>query len=147
MLRAVLSLIPLLAASAAPAQGLARCDHPAANARFLKSPAAAAVRDFANGAITLIELDTYGEPTCCAAYLMVIHPVPGEPFPGCTLLTADDRLGYLRTDLAAAAARYDPAMGLIVDLPVATYTGGPGGGAPARVTLVVNQALGTVVAR
>lgn len=133
-----------LSSGAAGAQELQSCDSSAANAQFLKMPVEESVRSFAQGAITMIELDTFGEPACCSAYVMIVYPSPDDPFPRCLLLTQGNQLGYLSTALNRARAAYDPARGLTVDLPVESYA--ETGPLPGTVRLTVNQADGTVTA-
>ncbi len=101
-------------------------------------------RTWANGDVRFVSLDTYGEPTCCSAHLMVIHPLPDEPFPACTMVSADGGAGWAGLSLAGARATYDPAAGLTVTVPVGIYNGA--GSDPGTVTVTVNMAAGTVTA-
>lgn len=144
MRRPISVLCAMLLPLSAPAQTLTGCDRPEANAQFLKYPHDTATRSFAQGAISMIELDTYGEPTCCSAHLMIVLESASEPFPICTMLSNSGPSGYLSTDLAGAEAVYDPARGLVVTLPVRTY--GDTGGIPGQVVITVNQATGAVTA-
>ncbi|MFD1342761.1 hypothetical protein [Litorisediminicola beolgyonensis] len=145
MRRAVLlhALLPLaLAAAPASAASLRSCDTFEAGAQFLILPADEGVRSYANGAISLLHLDTDGEPACCSSHLLVRHPDPSAPFQACTLISHEGEMGFQWLFLSEAEARYDPATGLSVGSPAFLY--GETAPRPARLTITVNQAQGTV---
>ncbi|NKX43019.1 hypothetical protein [Roseicyclus persicicus] len=145
-LASTLLIAGLAAAVAAPlaAQELRDCNRWEANAQNLMDPPEVAVRRFAEGAIRVIGLDT-GEPACCSAHLMVMHPLPGEPFPGCTLVSDTGGMGFSGLRMEALTARYDPAAGLILTVPVGAYNGMAS--VFRDMTVTVNQATGEVTAR
>ena len=140
-----LALVLAAAPGLAAAQSLIDCDHFAANARNLTQPYAEATRTFANGAISLLSLDTGGEPACCSAYVMVLAPDPEEPFQICRLLTRDGQSGYVGVNLPGVRSDYDAATGLTLSIPVATYDGS--GSVPGVVEITVNQQTGAIDAR
>jgi len=134
----------LLAAAPAAAQTIRGCDSFETSARNLIDPLSDTVRDYANGAIRVIGLDT-AEPACCSYHVMVIHPLPDEPYPGCTLVSWRENLGFGGLRMGATTARYDPAIGLVVSIPASAHAE-DGGARGVSLDLTVNQALGTVVA-
>ncbi|SFT88425.1 hypothetical protein [Sedimentitalea nanhaiensis] len=104
-------------------------------------------RSFANNAIQIGVLDTGGEPACCSRHAVIILPQPDNG-DACYLLSHTKQAGYREIDLTAVRSSYDPALGLLVDLPVGHYdpdTGGVDPGSRHRVSLRINQAKGTVV--
>lgn len=142
MKAALLALIALLLAAPLAAQSLRDCDTFEANARNTYAPYAETIRDYANGAIRVIALDV-GEPACCSFHVMVVHPLPDEPFPGCTLVSLDGTLGFSALDMANADATYDSATGLTVHIPAGQLGGDPL--QPVLLDLTINQATGSVV--
>ena len=132
--------LPLSAA----AQSLRDCDTPEANARNLALPVETAVRSFANGAITLIALDT-DEPACCSGHLMVLHP-SGDGYLACTLISREGVSGFAATFVGETAGRYDPARGLTLDVPVLIHLPEEGFTNSGLVHITVNQAVGSVAA-
>ena len=128
-------------ACAAAAQTLRDCDTWEANARNLMAPPDVAVQSFANGEIRVMGLDTI-EPACCFAHILVTHPLPDDPYPGCTLISDSAGRGISGVRMEALEARYDPAIGLILTLPVGAYDGSASVFRP--FSFVVNQATGTV---
>lgn len=141
----LLALLPLAAtAQSATAPSVRDCDTSEANARNLMFPLADHVRAFANGAIQIIDLDTGGEPVCCAAHLMVLLPATEGPGNICALISDVDGQGWAGTRIAAATAAYDAVRGLTVTVPVAEY--GEVHPTPRSVDITVNQATGAVTA-
>ena len=132
----------VLLALPAHAQALRDCDTWEASARNVVW--ADPTRTFANGDIRLVALDT-AEPACCSFHVMVLWLEP-EGFQSCALVSAEPGgLGFSDVTLSAAGASYDPARGLTVRVPVASFDG-----AQARAALVditVNRATGQVGAR
>ncbi len=100
-------------------------------------------RTYANGRIRLIKIDIE-EPSCCANFLMVLYPMPGQEFYACTLIGRDTGLGWEELELAHAHATYDPETGLAVTLPVRAFDGKAF--KEDRLNLTINQALGRVLA-
>jgi len=135
----------LIALAAAPvaAQALRDCDTFEANARNIYGPYDETIREYANGAIRVIALDT-SEPACCSYHLMVTHPHPEEPYLLCSLVSRDEQLGYGALYMHQIGAEYDPATGLTVTVPAGHWDGTSM--APEQIVLTVNQATGTVTA-
>jgi hypothetical protein len=129
---------------AAAAQSVRDCDTFEANARNTYAPYTETIRHYANGDIRVIALDV-GEPALSSFHLMVTYPARDEPFALCSLISGEASSGFYSLDMGAIAARYDPAQGLIVSLPVQNLIGGDAIGS-AVLFLTINQALGTVVA-
>jgi len=146
--RAALLLFAALLAGAHPlaatAQSVAGCDAPSANARNIYPPYAVTIREFADGAVRVIALDTV-EPAAAAFHVMITHVAADEPFPLCTLISASADLGFSGLDMAALTGREDPARGLILDLPVQQLVGGDAQ-ARAALELTVDRASGVVIA-
>lgn len=140
----LLTALSLVAATAS-AQTLRDCETFEANARNIMMPPEMAVRSFANGAIRVIGLDTV-EPACCYAHVLVTHPIPDEPFPGCVLISDTGDRGYSGLDMARLEASYDPQTGLTIAIPAGRYRA-DGTTELAPLTVTVNQATGQVAAR
>lgn len=100
-------------------------------------------RTYANGRIRLIKIDIE-EPACCANFLMVLYPAPGQEFYACTLIGREEGLGWGKLELMHAHATYDPSTGLAVTLPVSAYDGMMFRKDELRLT--INQAKGSVLA-
>lgn len=106
-------------------------------------------RSYANGDVRIVHVDTDGEPVCCSSHLAVLLPRVEDGPPGreCVLLSDGGRFeGFLDLSVSGAEASYDPALGLLISVPVERYDGLQGAD-PARaerVKLRVNQATGTV---
>jgi len=103
-------------------------------------------RTYAEGAIRLFE--AYVAPTMAAgAVIGVLHPVPGDPHPQrvCTAVLHDDRYQryFAEALISDAEARYDPATGLTIRVPVRFPDGRP----LDAIWITVNQATGEVRAR
>ena len=145
-MRLVLTALAASALLSAPVAGqvLRDCDTWEANARNLMMPPDVSVRRFADGDVRVIGLDT-SEPACCSAHLLVEYFVESEPFPLCTLVSAQDGLGFSGLRMEDLAAAYDPAVGLVLTLPAGRYDGSASVMSP--LTVVVNRATATVTAR
>ena len=138
-----LLLALLLLALPAHAQSVRDCDTWEAGARNVVwgDP----TRTFANGEVRLVALDTGGEPACCSFHVLVLWLEP-EGFQSCALVSsASGGLGFADVTLSAATADYDPARGLTVRVPIATFDGA--GARAAFVDVTVNRATGQVTAR
>ena len=152
-MRYFLTLLTLIFPLAAGAQSLTSCNGDgAAGLPNLVEPIEQNTRSFANGNIRLLLVD-FVEPACCWAHIVVLHPpaqgsedeAMGQRM--CTLVSMDKGyMGFNGARLAEAAARYDPAQGLAITIPVGVYSDveGPYDG---EITLIVNQATGTVTAQ
>lgn len=134
---------------AAPAQIVTECSWIASPVNIAE-PWEENSRSYANGAVRIAVLDT-GEPACCAAHLLVLMPAgggdEGPQYRACFVISAAPGSGFYALDMAGVASRYDPAEGLLIDLPVAHWTPAvEQGRAPLweRLEFVVDQARGTV---
>ena len=136
----------------AAAQVVSDCDWVANPANILE-PWDAHTRTYANGAIRVAALDTGGEPVCCSAHLLVLSPSGAgtdEPvYRQCRVVSAQPGMGFYSLDIAGIEARYDPAKGLMLSVPVGHWHSGMDAGAgpiPERLEVVINQASGAVTA-
>lgn len=138
-----LALAVCLAATPMAAQSLRDCDTFEANARNTYGPYDQTIREYANGAIRVIALDT-SEPACCSYHLLVTHPAGDEPFPACTLISRESQMGFSALYMDRVEARYDPATGLTVTLPTGRWDEAAGTMHEETLAFTVNQAAGTV---
>lgn len=146
-MRHFLALLILGLAQAAMAADIRDCETWEANARNLWLPPSDGVRSYSNGRVTLIHLDTGGEPVCCSSHLMVLHPAgDGEPWQACTLISHHEGLGFAALALPGAEAGYDPAHGLTIEVPGQLYLLEESFQNPVLLRVTVNQATGTVTA-
>ena len=99
-------------------------------------------RAYANGNVRLIKIDIE-EPACCAVFLMVLYPVPDQPFLNCALIGRDDSFGWADLNLPSAMSDYDPQTGLAITLPVRAFDGDTFQEEQLRVT--IDQALGSIL--
>ena len=142
-------MLSLSAQGHVQAQVVAECDW-IASAANLAEPWAENTRTYANGAIRVALLDTGGEPVCCAAHLLVLHPsAPDEPtYRQCTRVSAtSEGLGFYDLSIARIAASYDPTRGLLLSVPVFHWHQGMDQGAAPieeRMEVRINQATGIV---
>ncbi len=142
----LLAGISLIAAQALPtsAQQVSECDWRAA-AVNIAEPWEANTRTFANGKVRLALIDTV-EPAAGAYYLLILSPPFDElGFPQCRLIGFSDGIGYAGMRFERLGASYDPARGLIFDLPAMIYLPEAGGFSnPTRLTITLNQASGGI---
>jgi len=152
MHRLVLSVPVVLSALAAPlsAQVVTECGWIGSPANILE-PWDRFSRTYANGAIRVAQLDTGGEPVCCAQHLLVLSPSGdgrSEPvYRMCHVVSARANEGFYEVDVAGISASYDPARGLLLSVPVGHWHQGMETGAPPiweRMELRINQASGQV---
>ncbi len=149
--------IVLAAALTLATPGLAQVVTDCADAPWIASPAnivepwAEQARTYANGAIRIAHLDTGGEPACCPSHLLVLSPsgsgVDGPEFRACRVVSGAEGLGFYDLDIVGTTARYDPARGLLLSVPVAHWTEAVELGRPPiweRLELGINQATGAV---
>lgn len=108
-------------------------------------------RTFANGAIRVAQLDTGGEPVCCAQHLLVLAPSgngsDGPVWRQCLVVSADSGQGFYEVDVAGITASYNPAKGLLLSVPVADWSDDLPDGAPPvfrPIGVRINQATGVV---
>ncbi|OAN78859.1 hypothetical protein A8B78_00375 [Jannaschia sp. EhC01] len=98
-------------------------------------------RTFANGAIRIFEI--FIDPNVASgAALGILHPAgSGEEYRTCTAIyqSAEFRF-FAQAFVAEATAFYDPAVGLVITVPIANA----GHDGPVMVRFAVNQATGVV---
>ena len=124
---------------------LNNCDWPA-NARNIVEPWSDYSRTFANGNIRIAHVDTDGEPACCSSHLLILAPDPKNELGGrsCNLLSdGGSGTGFQYLSVAGTTAKYDPAKGLLITVPVERYIDGQKSG-KATITVRINQATGGV---
>ena len=114
---------------------------------MITEPWEGASRTYANGAIRVFEAVT-NPAGVAAAVIGVLHDVPGDPWPvrTCTAVLGPPGVDafFAEAHVAAATARYDPSRGLTIRVPVSF----PDLRQPFEaVSITINQATGTVVAR
>lgn len=144
----ILALLPaLLTAGAAGAVTVGDCVDYRSSVQAVAEPWEANTRTFANGAIRLVVTDTI-EPAAGSFHLVILHP-PHDELGGviCTLVSADGGIGFSGMALGPAKASYDPAQGLTVTLPVSLYNPQTAGFDDAALSVTINQATGSVIAR
>lgn len=98
-------------------------------------------RTFANGAIRIFEM--FIDPNVASgAALGILHPNPpgSDSYRTCTAIYAGEEFRYFgQAHVPEATAVYDPALGLIITLPVSVV-----GGDRVLLRFAVNQATGQV---
>lgn len=103
---------------------------------------------YANGAVRIVLLD-FIEPAAGPFHILVLSP-PLDALGArqCKLLSLPGGMGFADVDFAARSARYDPATGLVITLPVKLFQpeGDPDEGW-AQMALRINQASGEVAAQ
>lgn len=140
-LSAVSSALMALPAAAVTVSGCDRFD----TVQAIAEPWEANTRTFADGDIRLAVLDTI-EPAAGAFHLVILHP-PRDELGGrmCSMVSADEGLGFGGMNLGPAQASYDPALGLTISLPVSVYD--PDGFFSDQwLTVTINQSTGAVQA-
>jgi len=145
---AAAALLASLSAAPAGAQYMLGCnDSWLANPIFIAEPWEDNTRTWANGAIRLAVLDTMGEPACCSVHLLVISPNLRADYGGqvvCNVVSArEGELGWSDIDLRGARSSYDPARGLLIEVPVRNYVDGIDY-RPGTLRLRINQQIGAV---
>lgn len=106
-------------------------------------------RDYAEGAIRVFSVDTYGEPVCCSRHIIVYVGLKDELGAACFQLSASGdkdqagRLGFYDVALRDAVASYNPGTGLSLRVPVSFFSE-DGVGKPGSVAFTVDQAQTSV---
>ncbi|WBU56774.1 hypothetical protein [Paracoccus sediminicola] len=148
MMRILLAF--LLLASPAVAQSVGDCDA-RVSARSLPEPWEDHTAVYANGDVRVAVIDTL-EPAAAAVHLMVLSPPLSEIGDRQCRLVSLSRAeggaasGFFNIDFAGRSADYDPARGLVLDIPVETFRPETGMGAPATLNVTINQSTGDVTA-
>jgi hypothetical protein len=137
-----LSLSPLFGTASA-AQEVGACDF-RASAAALAAPWDELSRTFANGDVRLALLDTI-EPAAAALHLLVLSPPYSEIGDRqCRVVSYRGDMGFASIEFRAMTADYDPARGLIFDMPVGLFDEASGTTRTAFITVVLNQATGQI---
>ena len=136
-------LIPVLFAAPAAAQSVNLCDWQA-SAQALIEPWEDHTRVFANGAVRLAAIDTV-EPATSAAYLLVLSPPLSQLGERqCRVIGFADQRGFAAVYFDRLQADYDPAVGLMFDLPVQIVTDDGSFSNGALLSLTLNQSTGAM---
>ena len=136
-------LIPFLLASPVAAQSVNPCDWQA-SAQALVEPWEDNTRVFANGDVRLAAINTI-EPANGAAYVLVLSPPRSELGERqCRVIGFTEQIGFGAVYFDLLTADYDPATGLLFDVPVqivtadGTFTNG------GLLSLTLNQSTGAM---
>ena len=132
-------------ATTAVSQSINTCDY-IASAENVVEPWENNTRTFANGNIRIALLNTGGEPVCCANHLLIVSPHP-EHGKGCHVLSNAEGYGYREVEFEAITSRYEPGVGIMLDIPVGDFdpdTGGVDSRSRRVVRVQINQATGDV---
>ncbi|MCK0121958.1 hypothetical protein MWU61_15505 [Loktanella sp. F6476L] len=143
-MKSILS-IPLVALFAAPlsAQTVSDCDWES-SARNLIEPWEDHTKVFAEGAVRLAMLDTV-EPAVAAMHLLVLSPPYDEVGDRqCKTIGSGDRIGFSGIRWDALTAGYDPAAGLIFEVPVSRYDPESDGFPTSLLSFTLNQSTGEI---
>ncbi len=134
-----------LAGSVAQAQVITDCSRVADPAHIME-PWSRFSRTFANGNIRITLLDTFGEPTCCAAHLLILAPSGSPEWPEhrqCHVASDSEGRGFSEIEFDRIEASYDPRLGLLVEVPWHRYVDGRVT-QPGVMRIRINQATGDV---
>lgn len=140
VLSAVLFCNSVAAQSAVPCDARA---HPDA----IVEPWSDHTRTFAEGAVRVALLDTI-EPAAAAYYLMILHPPYDEVGQRrCTLIGQNNGAGYQFFYFDDLYATYDPAQGLVLQIPAIIHLPDQNFQNSAYLYMSVNQATGDVAVK
>jgi len=126
IVRQILAL--LLACTAAPSIACAHdvkpCDEAGVDLRSLIGPVAKNSLVLYDGKVTVYNVDTI-EPACCSSGIAVVLPDIKDELGGRACMAS---IGYTSIDATKAKRSYDPAKGMLLELPTQTQTdaGQPG---------------------
>lgn len=140
---AVVSLA--LLASGASAQTVGDCDW-RASAQAIAEPWQDNTRTFSNGKTRLTLTDTI-EPGAGAFHLVILSPPYSELGDRqCRVLSYDGSIGFAGVAFQELSADYDPARGLLFDVPVQYYDAALGDTTGGWLSFELNQASGAISA-
>ncbi|MDO5604624.1 MAG: hypothetical protein Q4G25_05615 [Paracoccus sp. (in: a-proteobacteria)] len=149
MIRAALCLLALAAPAAARSVG--PCGD-WTRAEALAEPWEQFSATYASGALRLAVLDS-AEPAAAAVHLLILSPPYDEANDRqCRVVSLNEAqadgwpIGFFDMDFAARVADYDPVSGLVVTIPAQTFVPETGGGAPAALTVTIDQQSGAISA-
>lgn len=143
-MKAILSL-PIVVALATPlaAQTISDCDWEA-SARNLIEPWEDHTKVFAEGAVRLAMLDTV-EPAAAAMHLLVLSPPYNEVGDRqCKSIGSGNRIGFSGIMWESLTAGYDPAVGLIFEVPVSRFDPETDGFPTSLLSFTLNQSTGEI---
>lgn len=141
-----LALALALLSGAASAQAVVSCDN-TASAFNLVEPWDQNSRTFANGEVRVALLDTV-EPAAAAFHLLMISPPRDElGLRQCRTVSMSEGSGFAGLDFAALTASYDPATGLVLELPAKVFDATTAELSPRMLTVTLNQTSGEIVPR
>jgi len=130
-------------ASGVVAQELRDCDW-VASARNISEPWSENTRQFANGAVRLIKLDTV-EPAMGAVHLMILSPPYNEMGDRqCKIIGWSGTIGFQAIYFSDMTASYDPARGLLFQMPARIYDPEYSFANSAILSVLLNQATGGI---
>lgn len=129
----------------AMAQEVSRCDW-RASADAIPEPWEAHTRTFSNGKTRLALLDVI-EPAAGAYHLLILSPPEDElGARQCRVVGLDGGTGFAAVGFDVLEASYDPAIGLIFDVPVSVFDPATGGFVDRGLRVTLNQATGDISA-
>lgn len=140
-MRPILTALLLATAAPAMAQSVTDCDWKA-QAGALAEPWEETSRTFSNGNVRLALIDV-GEPAIGGYHLLILSPPRGELGERQCRIVTYETYGFGGVDFASLTADYDPARGLIFDLPVRVVDDA-GDLVPRRLTITLNQSNGEI---
>lgn len=143
-MRPLIALALMLLTTPALAQSVTDCDWKA-QANALAEPWEEFSRTFANGKVRLALIDV-GEPAVGGYHLLVLSPPYGELGDRQCRIVTFETYGFGYAAFDQLTADYDPARGLIFELPVEVVDEAVGGLVPKWLTLTLNQATGAIEA-
>lgn len=132
-----------VAAIGAHAQEAVPCDWQA-RADAIVEPWSEYSRTYANGDVRLALLDTV-EPAAAAFHILILSPPYDEiGARQCRTLGLGGGMGFSGVTFDALDAAYDPSVGLIFTLPVASFDGSTGDFLESNLLFTLNQATGQI---
>ena len=128
------------AVGSANAQDVIECYQDPKTVQAIAEPFEDSFRNFANGNITVVFIDTI-EPAVIPFHLVIMHPPRQEPF--------NERLchsvgPFSGLDFDNLNASYDPNRGLTLHAPVQLYNSVTDGFDDVTADITINQATGVV---
>lgn len=101
-------------------------------------------RTFSEGRVRLALIDTW-EPASAAFHIMVLSPPYDElGLRQCKLISQTSSLGFTGIEFSMLEARYDPAVGLIFQVPGLEYANDGTDNTPIGLEFSLNQATGAI---
>lgn len=135
--------VSMLLATPLAAQSVSDCDW-RASAQAVAEPWEQNTRTFSNGKTRLVLTDTI-EPAAGAYHVVIMSPPYGETGERqCRVVSYDGSVGFSGVEFSALSAGYDPAKGLLFDVPVQYYDPNFGDFSYGWLSLIVNQATGQI---